>query len=91
MPHFLISYDLNGPNPTHATVDRALKQISSRYGRILETVWYVQYAGSIDRLSENVNRLLSSNDRLMVAKVADVKWRNLLVGDAELRKSLASA
>jgi len=79
LANFIVSYDLNGPNPSHQQVDECLEQLGATRARILETVWYVGWAGSRSDLFEAVNSLLSANDQLIVVQAVDATFRNLLV------------
>lgn len=83
MKNFIISYDLNGPNPTHARMDEHLKAcpICVNYGRILETVWYFKGNTTAANLSGYVNKILSSNDRVMVVEGGGAAFQNLLISD----------
>lgn len=88
MANFFISYDLNGKIPTHAQMDKHLKAVAGVYGRVLETVWYLTYQGSASQLRLHLEKMLSLNDRVLVMQVDAVSWRNLLIGDAPLKRSL---
>ena len=50
MANFLVTYDLNGPRPSHAEMDKHIEKISSVHCRLLETVWYVAYSGTAPEL-----------------------------------------
>lgn len=91
MPHYIISYDLNGPVPTHAQMDKALNSLSVEYGRVLETVWYVHSSQTIEQVAAQVNALLSKNDQFLVVEISKMQWRNLKVSDAALKAALATA
>ena len=88
MPHFLVSYDLNGSQPTHSQVDDHLSRLSGQRGRVLETVWYVQTTGTPAGLRDYMDRLLTHNDQVVVVEIVDAAWRNLLVGDNALKNAL---
>jgi hypothetical protein len=87
MSNYLVSYDLNGPTPSHKQVDDLLGQLGATRGRVLETVWYVGYAGSRQSLFEAIDRLLGLEDRLLVVDAPAATWRNLLVTDESLQQS----
>lgn len=87
MSNFVLSYDLNGSNPSHKQVDEALGALGAARGRLLETVWYVGFPGSSNTLFDAVNALLSPNDQLLVVEAKGMVWRNLLVGDASLHEA----
>lgn len=88
MPHFLITYDLNGPRPTHKEVDEHLSKIATQRGRVLETVWYVRSGGTAEQLRNYLEQLLSENDQVMAVQISDAAWRNLLVTDAAMKSAL---
>ncbi|WP_425416617.1 hypothetical protein [Oricola indica] len=81
MANFLISYDLNGPRPTHKQMDDHLQALGPSFvrARILETVWYVAGPSTSVLLREYVQRILSNNDLLIVAEVDNAAWTKLLV------------
>tara|TARA_R110002110_G_scaffold196337_1_gene406122 strand:- start:224 stop:514 length:291 start_codon:yes stop_codon:yes gene_type:complete len=83
MKNFVISYDLNGPNPTHAKMDAHLKAcpFCVNYGRLLETVWYFRGNTSTNDLFNYVSKILSQNDRLLVVEGAEATFNNLLIDD----------
>lgn len=89
MANFIVSYDLNGPNPTHKQVDELLASLGATRGRILETVWYVGWNGSCEDLCNAVNGILSNDDQLMVGEMKEMWWRNLLITDESLQESWA--
>lgn len=84
MANFIISYDLNGPSPTHAEVDKHIHNVAEGWGRVLETVWWVRYSGSASDLYNSLNTILRSEDRLLVCECENAAFRNLLVDDDEL-------
>lgn len=81
MANYLVTYDLNGPTPSHKQVDEALEKLGADRGRILETVWYVGYSGSTRQLYDAAESLMSRNDQLIVVRCDDATWRNLLISD----------
>ena len=87
MANYIVSYDLNGAYPSHKQVDERLGALGATRGRILETVWYVGWAGSRSALFKSINEILSANDRLIVAEVKDMTFRNLLITDESIQKS----
>lgn len=86
MANYILSYDLNGPFPTHAQMDKHIKTSGAVYGRVLETVWYLQSAAPIKQVYEYVNRILSTNDRVLIIEANDAYFRNLLVKNEALQK-----
>jgi len=88
MANFFVSYDLNGPHPTHAQMDKHLQAVAGVYGRVLETVWYLSYGGTRQQLLAYVDKILSPNDRVLVVEAQGATWRNLLINDASLKSSM---
>ncbi|MCG9915103.1 MAG: hypothetical protein MH112_01930 [Phenylobacterium sp.] len=82
MANFIVSYDLNGPNPSHQEVDALLERLGATRARILETVWYVGWSGSRADLFREIDALLNRNDQVIVLEAVDASFRNLLVESA---------
>lgn len=87
MANFILSYDLNGPNPSHKEVDELLESLGATRGRVLETVWYVGWSGSCQDLFDAVNAIMSPNDQLLVIEGSAMSWRNLLITDESIQES----
>ena len=87
MENFFVSYDLNGPRPTHAEMDEHLKRLNTPVHRVLETVWYVQYPGTTNDVYEHAKLILSSIDRLLVMDAQGPAWHNLLVPDEVIQNN----
>ena len=81
MANFILTYDLNGSHPSHAEMDEHLEKIGAARARILESVWYVGAMTTRDDLTAYVRRILSPNDRLIVAEAKDASFVYLLVPD----------
>ena len=79
MANFIISYDLNGPNPSHQEMDKFLAKLGSSRARILETVWWLDYSGTVTDLRDRLKTILRSEDSLLVCKCTSAAWQNLLV------------
>lgn len=79
MANFLVTYDLNGPRPSHQEMDKFLATIGSKRARILETVWWLDYSGSAADLRDRLKTILRPEDSLMVCKCTSAAWQNLLV------------
>lgn len=79
MANYIISYDLNGPNPTHQEMDKFLATLGSSRARVLETVWWLDYSGSASDLRDRLNTILRSEDSLLVCRCTSAAWQNLLV------------
>lgn len=85
MANYFVSYDLNGPTPTHAQMDAHLTKIGPCVYRVLETVWYVKYGGTIEQLQQYVDNILSQNDSLIVIAASNARMRHLLVPNQALK------
>ncbi|NLS02848.1 hypothetical protein HGP14_05610 [Rhizobium sp. P32RR-XVIII] len=81
MANFLITYDLNGPAPSHKQMDDHLLALGPAFlrGRILETVWFLAGPTNSPQLRDYIRRILSQNDLLIVTEMADAAWTRLLV------------
>jgi hypothetical protein len=84
MSNFIVSYDLNGPRPSHAEMDRHLEKLGVARGRILETVWYVGYSGTQKQLRDHIQTILGKEDLLIVVHANSAAWTKLLVSDEAL-------
>ncbi|WP_156874955.1 hypothetical protein [Sulfitobacter alexandrii] len=91
MASYLLSYDLNGPNPSHKDMDDLIRSISSKAGRVLETVWWVDYDGSAVQLRDRLLSTLRSEDRLFVCACKDAAWFNTLLNDGSLKQAIEAA
>lgn len=85
MASFFVSYDLNGPSPSHAAMDQHIKNSGWAYGRLLETVWYVGANATLKGVYDYVNSILSANDRVLVIEASNAHFRNLLVSDESIQ------
>lgn len=79
MANFIVTYDLNGPHPSHKAMDDHIRSLSIRYARLLETVWWVEYSGTPVQLSDAVRRILREEDLLLVVEAKDAAWTRLLI------------
>lgn len=91
MASLLVSYDLNGPVPTHKQVDDLIRSISVRAGRVLETVWWVDYSGTPEQLRNRLLTMLRKEDRLFVCACQNAAWFNTLVDSAALKNAIEAA
>lgn len=90
MANYFVSYDLNGLTPTHAQMDAHLKSLGPCVHRVLETVWYVKYAGTMDQLYNYTNSILSNNDRVLIIHANNATMRNLLTDSESINSCWAS-
>ncbi|MBR0839629.1 hypothetical protein JQ607_05425 [Bradyrhizobium liaoningense] len=84
MANFILSYDLNGPRPSHKEMDDHLAKIGAARARVLETVWYVAYGGSLSSLQDHVKSILGKEDLLLVVEAKEATWTKLLVDTQSL-------
>lgn len=89
MANFVVTYDLNGPHPSHKEMDDHLSALGTEFlrGRLLETVWYVAGPANTLQLKEYILQILSPNDQLLVVEAANATWKNLLVKDVEFQNA----
>jgi len=85
MANYIVSYDLNGPYPTHKQIDDHMAKSGWTRGRILETVWYVATESTASEVFKYINIILSANDRLIVVKAELASFRNLLINNDSLK------
>lgn len=90
MANYIVSYDLNGPTPTHAEMDKHISQVAGHYGRVLETVWYVgSSALTCVQLRDYLAQKLRDEDQLLVVECLEAAWQNLLINDESFRATWA--
>jgi len=89
MANFIVSYDLNGPKPSHAEMDKHLEKIGAQRGRILETVWYVGATTDCVRLMNHIQQILGKEDLLFVCEADAAAWTKTLVCDSSLEKAFS--
>ncbi|RWM37916.1 hypothetical protein [Mesorhizobium sp.] len=79
MANYVITYDLNGPRPSHKEMDDHLRKLVANRGRVLETVWWVEYPGTAAQLRDQVKTILGKEDLLLVIEAKSAAWTKLLV------------
>lgn len=79
MANYIVTYDLNGPRPSHKEMDAFLEKLSANRGRVLETVWWVDYAGTAAQLRDRVKTILGTEDLLLVIEAKSAAWTKILV------------
>jgi len=84
MANFVITYDLNGPRPSHKEMDEHLRKVTTRHARILESVWWVSSAGTAEQLRDRVKTILGNEDLLLVVEANSAAWTRLLVDGKSL-------
>jgi hypothetical protein len=92
MANFIVTYDLNGPRPTHQEMDKFLSQlVAAKRGRILETVWWVDYPGTAAQLRDRVKTILGNEDLLLVIEAKSAAWTKLLVDGTSFKQAFEAA
>lgn len=91
MANFIITYDLNGPFPSHQRMDDHLRLLTVKRGRVLETVWWVDYPGTAAELRDLVKTILGPEDLLLVIEASSAAWTKLLVKETNLIKAWQEA
>lgn len=84
MANYIITYDLNGPYPSHKQMDDHLEKLTAKRGRVLETVWWVDYPGTAVQLRDQVNTILGREDLLLVIEAKSAAWTKLLINSDSL-------
>lgn len=85
MANFIITYDLNGPRPSHKEMDDVLSRLVANRGRVLETVWWVDYPGTAAQLRDRLRTILGEEDLLLVIEAKSAAWTKLLVQDLSFK------
>ncbi len=91
MANFIITYDLNGPFPSHKQMDDHLSRLTVKRGRVLETVWWVEYDGKAVQLRDQVASILGQEDLLLVIEAASAAWTKLLVPSDAFKQAFEKA
>jgi len=91
MANYIITYDLNGPSPSHREMDDHLSRLTAKRGRVLETVWWVSYPGTAAQLRDQVKTILGSEDLLLVIEANSAAWTKLLVNSDSLKATSQAA
>jgi hypothetical protein len=91
MANLIVTYDLNGPYPSHKQMDDHLARIATRHGRILETVWWVEYPGTAEQLRNQISTILGKEDLLLVVQAVIASWTKLLVPDGTFKQAFEKA
>lgn len=86
MANFLITYDLNGPNPSHKLMDEAVSRLGIKCARVLETVWWLESSNTAVGIRDHLQSILGKEDLLLVVECKSAAWTGLLV-DSESFKS----
>ena len=91
MANYIVTYDLNGPFPSHKQMDDFLAPRTRLRGRILETVWWVDYPGTATQLRDLIATILGPEDLLLVVQAEFAAWTKLLVPDNAFKQAFEKA
>ncbi|WP_370301654.1 hypothetical protein [Pseudooceanicola sp.] len=91
MANFIVTYDLNGPNPSHKQMDEAISRVAAKYGRLLETVWWLDYRGTAAELRDLLQTILGKEDLLLVIECKSAAWTKLLVNSQAFKDAFNRA
>ncbi|WP_288942467.1 hypothetical protein [uncultured Roseovarius sp.] len=91
MANFIVTYDLNGPNPSHKQMDEAVSRVAAKYGRVLETVWWLDYSGTSVGLRDHLQSILGAEDLLLVIECKSAAWTKLLVDSQTFKDAFNKA
>ena len=91
MANFLVTYDLNGPHPSHNQMDNLIPRLAAKSGRLLETVWWVDYSGTAPALRDRLQTILGAEDLLLVIECKSAAWTKLLVDSQAFKTAFNKA
>lgn len=91
MANFLVTYDLNGPSPSHKQMDELIPKLAVTYGRVLETVWWLDYPGTAAQLRDRLKTILGPEDLLLVVECKSAAWTKLLVDSIAFKNAFNKA
>ncbi|MDD9739765.1 hypothetical protein PVW47_08255 [Marinovum sp. SP66] len=91
MANMLVTYDLNGPNPSHRQMDDLIPKLAVTYARVLETVWWVDYPGTVAALRDRLQTILGREDLLLVVECKSAAWTKLLVESQSFKNAFEKA
>ena len=72
-------------------MDDHLGKLTAKRGRVLETVWWVDYPGTAAQLRDQVKTILGNEDLLMVIEAKSAAWTKLLVQNDALKEAWEKA
>lgn len=89
MANYIVTYDLNGPSPSHRDVDREMDALGA--SRILETVWWLDWSGTPAGLRDHLMSILQIEDGLLVCKISAAAWNSLRVTSESFKDAFNKA
>ncbi|MDW3222033.1 MAG: hypothetical protein R8G34_03985 [Paracoccaceae bacterium] len=91
MANMLVTYDLNGPHPSHKEMDDLIPKLAVTYGRVLETVWWVDYPGTAAQLRDRLKTILGSEDLLLLVECKSAAWTKTLLDSKSFKDAFNKA
>ncbi len=91
MANYIVTYDLNGPFPSNKQMDEAVSRVAAKYGRVLETVWWLEYSGTSTGLRDHLQSILGPEDLLLVIECKSAAWTKLLVDSQTFKDAFNKA
>ena len=91
MANMLVTYDLNGRYPSHRQMDDLIPKLGVASGRLLETVWWLDYPGTAAALRDRLQTILGSEDLLLVVECKSAAWTKLLVNNESFKSAFNKA
>jgi hypothetical protein len=74
MANYIVICDLTGPYPSPRQMEAHLAQTAALRGRVMATVWWVEYPGSAEQLMKRARTLLGGEDLLVVIEAKAAAW-----------------
>lgn len=91
MPNFVVTYDLNGPRPSHKQMDDLIPTLAATYASVLETVWWLDFPGTAAGLRDRLQTILGQEDFLLVIECKSAAWTRLLVDGQAFKQAFEKA
>ena len=74
MANYIVMCDLTGPYPSLQQMETHLSRYAAMRGRVLGTVWWVDYAGTANSYCKRAKSILGGDDLLVVIEAKSVAW-----------------
>jgi hypothetical protein len=90
MANFIVLCDLTGPYPSAQELEVHLSRVAALRGRILGTVWWVEYSGTAEQLCRRASKSLGSDDLMVVVEAKALAWSRRDEADFDLASGEAA-
>jgi hypothetical protein len=74
MANYIVMCHLTGPYPSPQEMETHLSRYAAMRGRVLQTVWWVDYPGSAEQLCGRAKTILNRDDLLVVVEAKTAAW-----------------